>query len=101
MGLCWKGYEIHLGRTIFNTTPEETLVKKDETLAVIDRRKKVIGTYIHGWFESKEVSERLFSLLTGKDFKIPKTFSEIKNREMDELAIFIEKHCDVEQILKS
>ena len=45
-GLCWKGYEIHLGRTVFNITPEETLVKKDETLAVIDRRKKVIGTVI-------------------------------------------------------
>ena len=100
-GLCWKGYEIHLGRTVFNITPEETLVKKDETLAVIDRRKKVIGTYIHGWFESKEVSERLLSLLTGKEFKVPVSFSEIKDREMDELAIFIEKHCDVEKILQN
>ena len=80
---------------------ERTLVKKDETLAVIDRRKKVIGTYIHGWFESKEVSERLLSLLTGKEFKVPVSFSEIKDREMDELAIFIEKHCDVEKILQN
>ena len=80
-----------MGRTFFNVTPQETLVKTDETLAVIDRSKKVIGTYIHGWFENKELSERLLSLLTGKDFYIPETFNEIKNREMDELAIFIEK----------
>ena len=99
-GLCWKGYEIHLGRTVFNSYCGETLVKKDKTLAVIDRTKKVIGTYIHGWFESSEVTERFLSMLTNKSFNVPISFSEIKEHEMDELAIFLEKHCDVEKILQ-
>jgi len=99
-GLCWEGYEIHLGSTVFNSSTVETLVKKDAMLAVIDRTKKVIGTYIHGWLESREVTERLLSLLTGEAFSVPVSFNEIKEHEMDELANFIEKHCDVEKILQ-
>ena len=99
-GLVWTGYEIHLGRTFFNIEPEETLVRKDPTLAVIERDKKLIGTYIHGWFENRKVVERLLSLLTGKVFDVPVSFKEIKDREMDELSVFIEEHCDLDQILK-
>ena len=99
-GLSWTGYEIHLGRSVFRVDPKESLVEKDQTLGVIDRDKKLIGTYIHGWFENHKVSEKILSLIIGKKLKIPVSFNEIKNHELNELAIFLEKHSNVDKILK-
>ena len=100
-GLNWAGYEIHLGRTTFKSSQHEELVKNDPELAVIDRDQKVIGTYIHGWLESPEVTQKILALLSEETFDIPFSFQESKEREMDELAHFLEKHCEVEKILRN
>ncbi|MED5242362.1 MAG: cobyric acid synthase [SAR324 cluster bacterium] len=100
-GLNWTGYEIHLGRTKFKNSQHEELVKNDPELAVIDRNQKVIGTYIHGWLESPEVTQKILALLSKETFDIPFSFQESKEREMDELAHFLEKHCEVEKILRN
>ena len=55
-GLCWSGYEIHLGRSVISGNVLESIVKNDASLGVIDRKQKIIGTYIHGWLESPEVT---------------------------------------------
>jgi len=104
-GLDWSGYEIHLGRTEFHKNPQESIVieevtaSNDSSLGVIDRKQKIIGTYIHGWLESPEVTKKLLALLTAETFDIPLSFQENKEREMDELALFLEEHCEVEKIL--
>ncbi len=104
-GLDWSGYEIHLGRTEFHKNPQESIVieevtaANDSSLGVIDRKQKIIGTYIHGWLESPEVTQKLLALLTAETFDIPLSFQETKEREMDELALFLEEHCEVEKIL--
>jgi adenosylcobyric acid synthase len=98
-GLNWTGYEIHLGRTEFKNSPLEALVKDDPELAVIDHKQKVIGTYIHGWLESPEVTQKILSLLSTEIFDFTFSFRETKEREMDELALFLEEHCEVEKIL--
>ena len=104
-GLDWSGYEIHLGRTEFHKNPKESFVTEevtaanDSSLGVIDRKQKIIGTYIHGWLESPEVTQKLLALLTAETFDIPLSFQETKEREMDELALFLEEHCEVEKIL--
>ena len=100
-GLEWMGYEIHLGRTVFQSSPQETLVKNDSSLGVIEREQKIIGTYIHGWLESPEVTQRLLALLTSESFVIPFSFQETKEQEMDELAEFLEEHCEVEKIIQN
>ena len=100
-GLNWAGYEIHLGRTTFKSSQHEELVKNDPEIAVIDRNQKVIGTYIHGWLESPEVTQKILALLSKETFDIPFSFQESKEREMDELAHFLEKHCEVEKILRN
>ena len=100
-GLTWTGYEIHLGRTEFKSSPPEPLVKNDPELAVIDRKQKVIGTYIHGWLESPKVTLKILALLSSETFDIPFSFQETKEREMDELALFLEEHCEVEKILRN
>jgi adenosylcobyric acid synthase len=104
-GLDWSGYEIHLGRTEFHKNPQESFVTEEVTaandfsLGVIDRKQKIIGTYIHGLLESPEVTQKLLALLTAETFDIPLSFQETKEREMDELALFLEEHCEVEKIL--
>jgi len=106
-GLCWTGYEIHLGRTEFHENPQEPFVEPEAPLAnesslgVIERKQKIIGTYIHGWLESPEVIQKLLALLTSEPFDIPRSFQETKEREMDELALFLEEHCEVEKILQN
>mgnify|MGYP001189403378 FL=1 len=104
-GLDWSGYEIHLGRTEFHKNQQESIVieevtaANDSSLGVIDRKQKIIGTYIHGLLESPEVTQKLLALLTAETFDIPLSFQETKEREMDELALFLEEHCEVEKIL--
>ena len=104
-GLDWSGYEIHLGCTEFHKNQQESFVTEevttanDSSLGVIDRKQKIIGTYIHGLLESPEVTQKLLALLTAETFDIPLSFQETKEREMDELALFLEEHCEVEKIL--
>ena len=100
-GLCWTGYEIHLGRSEIRINELESIVKNDASLGVIDRKQKIIGTYIHGWLESPDIIRRLLALITTEPFDIPISFQQTKEREMDELAIFLEEYCDVESILSN
>ena len=106
-GLNWTGYEIHLGQTEFVEKPQEPFVVTDApeahkaALGVIERKRKIIGTYIHGWLESPEVIQKLLALLSSETFEIPFSFQETKEREMDELALYLEEHCEVEKILQN
>ena len=100
-GLCWSGYEIHLGRSVISSNELESIVKNDDSLGVIDRTQKIIGTYIHGWLESPEVTKRLLALVSPEPFDIPFSFQETKELEMEELADFLEEYCDVESILSN
>ena len=100
-GLCWSGYEIHLGRSVIRSKELESIVKNDSSLGVIDRTQKIIGTYIHGWLESPEVTRRLLALVSPEPFDIPFSFQETKELEMEELADFLEEYCDVESILNN
>ena len=100
-GLYWSGYEIHLGRSEISSNELESIVKNDTSLGVIDRKQKIIGTYIHGWLESSEVTRRLLSLVSPEPFDIPFSFQETKECEMEDLADFLEEYCDVESILSN
>ena len=100
-GLCWSGYEIHLGRSEIRSNELESIVKNDVSLGVIDRKQKIIGTYIHGWLESPEVTKRLLAMVSSESFDIQFSFQQNKEREMEELADFLEEYCDVESILRN
>jgi len=100
-GLCWSGYEIHLGRSEIRINELESIVKNDTSLGVIDPKQKIIGTYIHGWLESPEITRRLLALVSPEPFDIPVSFQQTKEREMEDLADFLEEYCDVESILRN
>ena len=100
-GLCWSGYEIHLGRSEIRINELESIVKNDTSLGVIDPKQKIIGTYIHGWLESPEITRRLLALVSPEPFDIPVSFQQTKEREMEDLADFLEDYCDVGSILRN
>ena len=100
----WKGisctaYEIHLGRSCFKGTSQMSLIEEDDTLAVIDPEIKVLGTYLHGLLESSEIVRRLLHRISGEFFDLPESFEATKEQELDSLADFLEKHCEVEKML--
>ena len=99
--MCWSGYEIHLGRSEITSNELESIVKNDDSLGVIDRNQKIIGTYIHGWLESTDVTRNILQLVSPENFDIPFSFQETKELEMEELADFLEEYCDVESILSN
>ena len=90
-----------MGRSEIRSNELESIVKNDESLGVIDRKQKIIGTYIHGWLESPEVTRRLLALVSSESFNIPFSFQQTKEREMEDLADFLEEYCDVESILRN
>ncbi len=81
-GVMTKGYEIHNG-----------VAKKRAK-----KKKNVFGTFVHGLFESDELRAFFFSQIdsTYKGYN----FKEYKERNIHEYATFIEKHLDMEHIIK-
>lgn len=57
----WTTYEIHMGRTRF-TAPCDTLHEVSDSTGTRRegaRRGRVLGTYLHGWFESPRLRAQL------------------------------------------
>ncbi len=83
-----------MGRSEIRINELESIVKNNVSLGVIDRKQKIIGTYIHGWLESTEVTKRLLTLVSPEPFDIPFSFQQTKED-------FLEEYCDVESILRN
>ncbi|MDY6821141.1 MAG: cobyric acid synthase, partial [Deferribacterota bacterium] len=63
------GYEIHNGKSTINNNYEQLLERKD--LFIIDKKNKLIGTYLHGIFNNLDVVRFVLSLIS-KDVIINK-----------------------------
>jgi len=87
-----KGYEIHMG-----ITDSFCNVFGDD--GAIDEEGLVIGTYIHGLFENKNIRDALMKYLykiKGLEFMPEDIMTE--NDAYDELANFVERNLDMKQI---
>ena len=98
-GLKFNAYEIHLGRSEFSGNLPESLVLEDPNLGVVDSSHRLVGTYLQGLLESPEIVQKLLYWVSGKHFEIPESFNQARERELDELAVFLEEHCEVDHIL--
>ncbi len=87
-----KGYEIHMG-----ITDSFCNVFGDD--GAIDEEGLVIGTYIHGLFENKNIRDALVKYLykiKGLEFLPENVMTE--NNAYDELANFVERNLDMKKI---
>lgn len=93
-----RGYEIHHGRTV---SAEDTCGGKDCSLLVA--QKNVLGTYVHGFFDSDEIIRAILMLLCDKkDETLPpyESYASEREAECDRLADIVRASLDMDAIYK-
>jgi len=98
-----NGYEIHCGKTegIDLNFPFCELSDQHGGFyndGVISSDNQIIGTYLHGLFETRETTEAILSWVTGKK-ENAQDWNTIRELELDRLADMLEENMDIENIL--
>ncbi len=107
-GLQIDGYEIHMGET--QSAPGVLSLGRGEggSLGAVSADGKIIGTYLHGFFDNLEFTRRFLENITSPK-AVPwswegggnlKTYQDIKNKEYDRLADMVEANIPFEQLAK-
>ena len=80
-GLSYKGYEIHMGKTLVTTTGKEPPV-------VLDNHAGVYGSYVHGLFDEGKLAAKLVKQLAKAKGVL------LENEEIEDYRSFKEKQYD-------
>lgn len=96
-GLKYKGYEIHMGDTVYT---KEANVKPGNVI----QNGNVYGSYIHGIFDESEIANAIVKTIAdSKGIKMDNlciSLSEFKEREYDKLADIVRESMDMDAIYK-
>ena len=96
-GLKYKGYEIHMGDTVYT---KEANVKPGNVI----QNGNVYGSYIHGIFDEAEIANAIVKTIAdSKGIKMDNlciSLSEFKEREYDKLADIVRESMDMDAIYK-
>ena len=106
-GVCAEGYEIHMGESIQIQKTSPVLELTDE--ACRERRQdgsaagNILGTYVHGLFESKAVIQGLLKILAKRKGLDPEglnstDYHAFKETQYDLLAESLRRHLDMNRI---
>jgi len=100
--LC--GYEIHCGKTEGKALRHPFCSLTDQNGdryedGCISDDGQIIGTYLHGLFETKCVTEAILHWVTGKKIS-SLDWNEVRNKELDRLADVLEMNLDIQEIIK-
>jgi len=102
------GYEIHTGQTKrFNGKSlfyifEKNRIFSDNEDGCIAYDERIMGTYIHGLFDSPDITKRWLSVIGLGAIDVPKTKGlNAREKEYDLLADHFEKHVDMKEILET
>lgn len=100
------GYEIHMGESFITDggsdlgTLYDTVSKKEKSHGLA--RGNVIGTYVHGFFDSEEISKSIIAALMREKgiYEMPKTFDMQSHKEnsYEELARIARQNMDIQKI---
>lgn len=110
------GYEIHMGRTASSDRIASGKAVNNGLLSVKERNQqacsdfdgaktdsgRVMGTYMHGFFDSAPILKKWFSLLGLRELEPPESCGlQGSNRQYDMLARHFETHVDVPAIVNA
>ena len=97
------GYEIHSGRTINSSEEKPVQIEKrgkrdcSESVGSVSKDKTVFGCYVHGFFDSSELFNKITKFLADKkNIKIEKYQVIDKDSIYDQLADLLEKNILLE-----
>jgi len=98
------GYEIHCGysygkaldKHFANVTDQDDHTYVD---GVISEDRQIIGTYLHGLFETKESMELILNWISDDTHQV-EDWTQVREKELDRLADIFEQHLDLEMILQ-
>ncbi|MCG0274897.1 MAG: cobyric acid synthase [Thermosediminibacteraceae bacterium] len=109
-GCQFKGYEIHMGKTVSCGAPRDFSVikregeKKEIVDGAVDETGNIIGTYLHGIFDSGEFSKRFVNFLCekkGVKSSIENVdFDSFKEEQFDKWAKILRQSLNMEAIYK-
>jgi len=104
------GYEIHMGSSICkkNSTPLFNITEKNGknvsyTDGAINTAGNVMGTYIHGIFDSITFREFLVNYIRSKkriEMKASQNYEHKREKELDKLADIVRASIDIDKIYK-
>ncbi len=105
-GIQGRGYEIHMGRTRrWDGAPLLTIQSRnrqacEESDGAVSSDGRVIGTYLHGLFDTPEVARCWLAHIGLPDIDVARLHGPAaRDRAYDQLADHAEQHLDIGQIM--
>ncbi|MFP4347241.1 MAG: cobyric acid synthase [Desulfococcaceae bacterium] len=103
------GYEIHMGRTrrtggspLFSVLTRNQVPCEDEDGCIASKDGRMMGTYMHGLFDTPEVIRQWLNTLGLDKIAVPDIHGlEARDREYDLLAEHFEKFVDTQAITQA
>ncbi len=96
--LSFTGYEIHCGKTISNNSPLNITSRNSKTCnentGTISDNKLIFGSYVHGFFDSKEIVTELIKYLFNKKETFFEDDISEKEDPYDRLAKILEDNIN-------
>jgi adenosylcobyric acid synthase len=100
-GERWLAYEIHMGRTTSATQIESLHTVEDAAGSRSEgmRTARVWGTYLHGWFESPRVREKIAHAADISGYRAhPKPWAEQRRAVYRAMSEHLAQHIDLEPV---
>ncbi len=99
-----EGYEIHCGKSSGRALENpfvEIVDQNNNSYAdgAVSEDEQIIGTYLHGLFETKDTLQMILNWMTGKQYRVT-DWKDIRETELERLADVFEEHLNIENILK-
>ena len=107
-GLKCQGYEIHMGRTRFNST-YPTLFSGENSenpmnFGIINENGTVLGTYLHGFLDENSFRQELLCYIRGqRKIRNPLhlfNFTRFKQHELDKLCDLLTESVNMKEVSK-
>jgi len=94
-----SGYEIHVGNTIGSDLHKPFLQLHDRYDSAISQDQQIVGTYVHGLFDSVAALQWLFDWVEFKNIPVA-DFQQQREQGINRIADIVEEYLDMEQIYK-
>jgi adenosylcobyric acid synthase len=91
------GYEIHAGMTTGSALDHPLVRLKDRNDGACSEDGQIMGTYLHGLFESSAATDAILRW-AGLDQDASPNYAAIREAEIDRLAEAVATHLDMKQI---